>query len=178
MAKSGKALPLIALIIAISGLLVGGYAAVQISLRQNYVLPVARVFLGGDYDLSSGMPYKLLDFTDKSFDSHNAFDLTSDAYIVPEAGYYQITAQYSIFSYDQDFFMIGIWQNETTVGVCSYFAAGSTNTFTVSITDIIFANVGDAISIFGYIYNTLDNPRTLFAGEGHTFFSIAKLSQS
>lgn len=176
MAKTGKALPLIALIIAISGLLVGGYAAIQMNLRGNYVLPVAKVFLGGAYDLSSGMPYKLLDFTDKSFDSRNAFDLTSDAYIVPETGYYQIIAQYNIQSYDQDFFTIGIWQNDTIVGACSYFAAGSTNTFTVAITDIIFANVGDPISIFAYVYYTSGSPRTLFAGEGHTFFSIAKLS--
>lgn len=176
MAKNGKALPLLAIIIAISGLLVGGYAAFQMNLRGNYVLPVAKVFLGGSYALGSGMPYKILDFTDKSFDSHNAFNLASDEYIVPETGYYQIIAQYSIQSYDQDFFIIGILQNDTIVGACSYFAAASTNTFTVSITDIISANVGDAISIYAYLYYVSGSPRALFEGEEFTFFSIAKLS--
>ena len=174
-------LTVIALIIGLSGLLMGGYAIIQLNFRaevpdNDYILPVARVFLGSSYALTSGGAYKLFNFTDVSFDNHDAFNLTSDAYIIPEMGYYQIISQYSIDAVDQDFFIIIITLNEVIVSFSSHTASRTTNTFTVSITDIINATVGDAISIMAYSYNSLDDPRAIFPGETHTFFSIAKIN--
>jgi hypothetical protein len=179
--EKGKILSILALIIGISGLFVGGYAILQINVGgktqdSGYVLPVDRVFLGGSYALPSGGSYKLFDFTDKSFDNCDAFNLTSDVYIVPESGYYQIIAQYNIDAYDQDFFIIGITLNEVIICFCSFTASTHTNTFTVSITDITNVTVGDSISIVAYIYNSLDDPRAIYPGESHTFFSIAKIN--
>ncbi|GAG70559.1 unnamed protein product [marine sediment metagenome] len=180
MAKSGKIISILALIIGVSGVSVGGYALIQINLMgqeqvPEYVLPTARVFLSFTYDLSSGVTVKF-DFSDKSFDSHDAFNLISDEYIIPETGYYQVFAKYDIDAIDQDFFVIEIWRNNNMNRSCTYTPAQSTNYFSVSIADIILAEQGDAISIWAYIYNDPSANRTLFAGEQHTYFSIVKIN--
>ena len=110
------------------------------------------------------------------YDTHNAFNLTSDAYLIPEAGFYQVIAQYSITAEDQDFFKIYIMLNETVLACNSFTASRSTNTFTVSITDIVNTTVGDLISIKAYIYNSGNIPRLVFSSEAYSFFSISKLS--
>ncbi|MFW9896398.1 MAG: hypothetical protein ACFFD7_11385 [Candidatus Thorarchaeota archaeon] len=180
MAKSGKIFSVLAFIFGLSGVLVGGYALIQINFggdvqEPEYVLPTARVFLNFSYALSSGVTVKF-DYAAKSFDSHDAFDLTSDEYIIPETGYYQVFAKYDIDAIDQDFFVIEIWRNNYFNRSCTYAASLSTNYFSVSIADILYTTEGDAISIWAYSYNIASTPRSLFPGEGHTYFSIAKIN--
>ena len=100
---------------------------------------------------------------------------TSDTYILPETGFYQVIAQYCINVEDQDFFKIEIEINGTLYASNSFTASRSTNTFTVSIIDIVNTTVGDLITIIAYSYNAGEISRSVFSSEAYSFFSISKL---
>ncbi|MFX0022470.1 MAG: hypothetical protein ACFE9S_09080 [Candidatus Hermodarchaeota archaeon] len=181
MAKIGKALSVIALIFGMSGVLIGGFALIQLNFTgdqpTHYVLPMARVYLDSSYNLN-GVEYQRLNYTHKSFDSHDAFNLATDEYIVPETGFYQVVAQYSVEAYDQDLFIISIFNNMYLNGTCAYTVSISTFTwyFSVAITDIITAFEGDAISINTFLFLSGPPTRALFPGEHYTYFSIVKIN--
>jgi len=182
MAKNGNLVAILAIIFGVSGVLVGGFALIQInfpreSQEPQYVLPKARVYLDSSYNLN-GVDYHRLNYTHKSFDSHDTFNLATDEYIVPETGFYQVIAQYSVEAYDQDFFTIQIINNMWLNGTCSYTVSISTFTwyFSVTITNIITAFEGDAISINTFLFLSGPPTRALFPGEEFTYFSIVKIN--
>jgi len=176
MAKNGKGLVALALIISLIGAGAGGFMLIKTYvLEPRYVLPMARVYRLGSYFLNSGAS-TTFDYSDKSFDTHDAFDLVSDSYEIPETGFYHVIAQYCIDVEFQDFLKIEIHLNGTTISSRSYTAARSTNTFTVSVNDIINVTAADLISIRAYSYNLAADPREVFSEEPYTFFTIMKIS--
>jgi len=178
MAQSGKGLAALGLIVALIGASAAGFLLIKQYILvppapEPYIRPMARVYQSGTYYLLSGAT-TTFNYTDKSYDTHDAFDLGSDTYEIPEPGFYQVIAQYCIEAEFQDFFKIDIARNGITVSSRSFTAARSTNTFTASIVDIINATSGDLISIRVYSYNGPDDPRLVFAYEDYTFFTIMK----
>ncbi len=139
-----------------------------------YIVPRARVYRLGSFSLTSGSD-TLFDYTNTSYDTYNAFNLISDAYISPETGFYQVIAQYCITAEDQDFFQIEIMINGSLYASKSFTASRFTNTFAVSITDIVNTTVGDIIAISAYSFNSIDASRTVFSGPEYSFFTISKL---
>lgn len=180
MAQGGKGLAVLALIIALIGAGGAGFLLAQQYLlvppeEEPYLRPMAKVYRTGTYILSSGGT-TTFNFTTLSYDSHDAFDLASDAYEIPETGFYHVIAQYCIEAEPSDFFKINNMLNGTIITSCSYTAAFTTNTFTVSVTDIINATAGDLISIQTYIYNSGGEPRQIFVNKAYTFFTIMKIT--
>ncbi len=144
------------------------------ALEESYVVPRARVYRLGSYSLDSSTT-ATFDYTNTSYDTHNAFNLTSDAYIIPETGFYQVIAQYSITADDQDFFKIYIDINGAPHTVSSFTASRYTNTYTVSITDFLNTTAGDLITIDAYIFNAGGVSRLVYSAEDYSFFAISKI---
>ena len=142
--------------------------------EDPYVVPRARVYRLGSYSLVSSHT-ALFDYTSTSYDTHNAFNLTSDTYIIPETGFYQVIAQFCITVEDQDLFKIYIYINGSVHASRSYTAACPAITFAVSITDIVNTTVGDLITISAYSYNVGDVSRSVYGMEAYSFFTISKL---
>ena len=187
MATNGKGLAAIALILGLIGAGAGGFIIVKeyfltepLVEEDPYISPIARVSCQkSGYHLTSGL-HTVLNFTHTSYDTHNAYNFTDDSYIIPEDGFYQVFAQFSITAEDGDFFKIYILQNDistlASVSVQSYTAARSTNTFTVAVTDIVNATAGDTIYIWAYSHNIGNLPRLIYALEDYTYFTITKIA--
>lgn len=179
MTQNGKGLAALALIIALLGAGAGGFLIIKqlTSMppeEEPYIRPMAKVYRTGSYFLPSGT-YTTFNFTDKIYDSHDAFVLELDVYEIPETGFYLVIAQYSVDVELDDFFKIDLALNGTTITSKSYTPARDTNTFTVSVTDIINVTAGDLISIRTYSYNLPGDPRYIYAYEAYTFFEIMKM---
>ncbi len=192
MSQTGKGLVAFALIFGLIGTGLGGFMLVkdyglvdEVNELNNrieeleeeedpYVVPRARVYRLGSYSLVSGYT-TVFDYTNTSYDTHNAFNLTSDTYIIPETGFYQVIAQYCITVEDQDFFKIYIYINGSVHASRLYTAAYPTITFSVSITDIVNTTVGDLITISAYSYNVGGVSRSVYGMEAYSFFTISKL---
>lgn len=178
----------VSLIIALAGVAVGAFSFISLNNYINnidayinetneYVLPMARVYYEGPiYTITSGGIYQLFNYNQKSYDTHEAFDLASDSYTIPETGYYQVIAQYSIDADDGYFYMIQLYSND--ILVCSRSSTSSviTNTFGVALADIINFTIGDSITIKVYQWNSGDVSTNIFNGERYTFFAIAKIA--
>lgn len=174
MGKRRNTLALVSFIIALVGVGIGIYSIIT---TITYVLPVARVYYeGSPYVITSGGASKLIDYNQKSFDSHQAFDLTSNSYTIPEEGFYQVTAQISIDSIDGGFFTINLYSNDNRVCFRSSTCSRNTNTFGVVLTDILMFNRGDSLTIRLYQSDPGSASRTIFDGEDFTFFAIAKIA--
>lgn len=192
MSKTGKGLVAFALIFGLIGtglggfMLVNNYALVDELNELNdrieelekeedpYIVPRARVYRLGSYSLISGHN-ALFDYTNISYDTHNAFNMTSDAYSIPETGFYQVIAQYCIDADDLDFFKIYIEINGSVHASRSYTASSSISDFAVSITDIVNTTVGDLITISVFSLNPGDISRAVYGMEAYSFFTISKL---
>ena len=127
MGKNGTGLAVFAIILGLIGAGTGGYLFVKvITLEEEQkvledtileledtileleetieeepeaiIIPKARVYYDGTtFDIDSPAANKLVDFTKASYDTHNAFNFTTDLYTIPESGFYQIFAQYSVY---------------------------------------------------------------------------------
>ncbi len=178
MADRSNALPVVALIIGIVGIGLGGYAIIGDLTQPN--LPKARVFLGSAFNLAIGSNRKI-NFTSVSFDSHNAFNLANHTYTVPEEGYYSIDAQFCTGAYGGDFFAIGVYRSGDYVlrgGISKGGTIGGSysNFLAVPVSGIVKCNANDQLYVFGYFYNASGTTtRPLFADEAYTYLSIAKL---
>nr|MDO8111252.1 hypothetical protein [Candidatus Sigynarchaeota archaeon] len=174
MSDRKNSLACIALVIGLVGVAFGGYA-VFTSINNSYVLPKARAYVGLSGQALSNSGNAMLNFTNITYDSHGAFNLTSDLYVVPETGYYQVIAQYAVEAVDGDFFKIYIKGNSTIYSSRSYTASATTNTFTVAIEDILSLVKGSSFSIWTYSYHVAAGSRDIFAAEAYTFVSIVKV---
>jgi len=179
--KRGSMLAVVSLIFALAGVGVGVFSFMSLNNYINetnaYVLPKARVYYDGPtYTITSGGGLTIFNYNQKSYDSHGAFDLLLDYYRVPETGYYQIIAQYSIYADDGDFFQIQLYSNNILVSFRAWSSSVTTNIFGVALTDIVNFNQGDTLSIKLYQYNSGSLPRDIFVGDVYTFFAIAKIA--
>ena len=178
----------VSLIVALAGVGVGAFSFISLNIYINdmnsyidemnaYVLPMARVYYEGPvYTIPSGGIYQLFNYNQKSYDTHDAFDLASDSYTIPETGYYKVIAQYSIDADDGYFYIIQLYSND--ILVCSRSSTSSiiTNTFGVALADFINCTIGDSITIKLYQWNSGDVSNNIFHGEEYTFFAIAKIA--
>ncbi len=188
MSKGGNKLAGVSLIFALAGVGVGAFSFISMNNYINginnfiqdtntYVLPMARVYYDGpSYMIPSGGSYKLFNFTQKSYDTHGAFNLTSNSYTIPETGFYQVIAQYSIDTDTGEFFMIRFYSNDILVSTQSYTSGLDTNTLAVALMDINNFTAGDSLTIKVYIYNVGSLSREIFNGEEYNFFTVAKLA--
>lgn len=181
MSKGRSTLIVVSLIIAIAGSALGIYSFLSlnnyINATDSYVLPKARVYYEGPtYTITSGGGYKLFNYTQKSYDTHGTFDLTSDSYTIPEPGFYQVMAQYSIDAIDEGFFIIQLYKNTDLVSTRSSTASVATNTFGVALTDIINFDEGDSLTIIVYQFDPGDASRNILDGEAWTFLAISKIA--
>ena len=195
MTQTGKGLVAFALIFGLIGTGLGGFMLVNYyalvddqnelinrteeleekeALKESYIVPRARVYRTGSYSLQSGFD-TIFNYTETSYDTHNAFNLTSDAYIIPETGFYQVIAQYCISAMDDDFFQNEIMINGSLYASKSFIASGPIETFAVSITDIVNTTVGDIITISAQSFNIIDASRLVYGSEEYSFFTISKL---
>ncbi|MFX0076680.1 MAG: hypothetical protein ACFE96_14650 [Candidatus Hermodarchaeota archaeon] len=120
MSKGRNLLGVLALILSLGGLGIGFYSFISmnqyVNIVETYVSPKARVYYDGPiYSIPDGGGPTLFNFTHISYDTHGAFDLDTDSYLIPESGYYQITAQYSIDAIDGGFFVIFIYSNDVGI---------------------------------------------------------------
>ncbi|MBY9019911.1 MAG: hypothetical protein KGD67_02555 [Candidatus Lokiarchaeota archaeon] len=181
MSKGRNLLTVVSLIVALSGGAIGVYSFISLNIHTNatnsYILPKARVYYDGPtYTILSGGGNVLFNYNHKSHDTHEAFNLTSDSYTIPETGYYEVIAQYSIYAADGGFFNIQLYSNDILVSSRSSTSSAITNVFGVTLTDIINFNKGDSINVKVYQYNSGSLSRNIYSGEEYTFFAIAKLS--
>ena len=148
-----------------------------INETNAYVLPMARVYYGGStYTIPSGGGYQLFDYDQKSYDTHGAFNLTSDSYTIPEPGFYLVTAQYTIDAVDGGYFIILLYKNTDIVSFRASTSSTNTNSFGVALTDIINFDEGDSLTIAVYQYDPGLVSRNIYNGEALTFFAIAKIA--
>lgn len=167
-------LALVSLIVALAGVGIGTYLIIT---ANTYVLPAARVYYEGPtYVITDGGASKLFDYNQKSYDTHQAFDLTSNSYTIPEEGLYQVTAQCSIDSIDGGFFTLTLYSNADRVCYRSSTCSRNTNTFGVALTDILQFNREDSLTIRVYQSDPGSASRAIFDGEDFTFFAIAKIA--
>jgi len=179
MGKNGKGLAVFALIFGLIGAGTGGYLFVQDYLlaEEETTLPKARVYYdAATYWLLSNSAGKILDFTNVSYDTHNAFNLTSNLYIVPESGIYQVNAQFSIDALAGDNFVVYIIRNNSFHSFRRYTSSMTVNNLGIGVSDMVNATVGDEISIRGYFYTSGGGIRLISGNEYLTYFSIAKLA--
>lgn len=181
MGKGVNILAGVSLIIALAGIAVGVFSFISmnnyITKEDAYVLPMARVYYGGPYyTIPSGGAPILFNFTHKNYDTHERFDLDTDSYSIPETGYYQIIAQYSIDADAGEFFRIELYSNNVLVCSKAYTTGYHTNHLGVSLMDIRHFTEEDSLTIKAYQYNAGDLPRAIFSGEADTYFAIAKMA--
>jgi len=173
-------LGVISLIVALAGVTVGAFSFISmnnyINDRNSYVLPMARTYYDGSlYTIVSGS-LEIFNYNQKSYDTHGAFNLTSDTYTIPEPGFYQVIAQYSIDARDGDIFMIQLFSNTNIVGSTQCSSSVNTNTFGVALTGIFNFTTGDSLIIKLYQYNSGEVSRDIYNGEAYNFFAIAKIA--
>ena len=163
-----------AFIVALAGVGIGAFSIIATNI---YVLPIARVYYeGSTYTITDGGGPKLFNYNQKSYDTHEAFDLTSDSYKIPETGVYQVTAQYSISSIDGGYFTIALYSNDIMVCRRSSTCSRVTSAFGVALVDILMFNKGDTLTIKVYQSDPGSASRNIFDGEEWTFFAIAKIA--
>lgn len=179
--KTGRGLAIFAIILGLIGSGTGGYLFAKEFLfeqqEEEQILPKARVYLDTSMSKYSRTTQQDLNFDQISYDTHNAFNLTSDKYVIPEDGVYHVDAQYSISvaETDDNYVIYIILNSQMHVYkrvTCSY----NINNFCVSASDMLNCSVGDAISIRIYVTTSPDAWRTVEGREYLTFFAIAKLA--
>jgi len=178
----------VSLIVALAGAGVGAFSFISLNIYINdlntyinetnaYVLPMARVYYGGStYTIASGGGYQLFDYDQKSYDTHGAFNLTSDSYTIPEPGFYHVIAQYSIDAIDGGIFIILLYKNTDIVSFRVSSSSVNTDSFGVALTDIINFDEGDSLTIKVYQYDPGMASRNIFDGEAWTFLAISKIA--
>jgi len=181
-------LAVVSLIVALAGVAIGAFSFISMNNYINdlntyinetnaYVLPMARMYYEGPtYTIPDGGGPMLFNYTHKSYDTHEAFNLDTDSYIIPETGYYQVTAQYSIDAVDGGFFLITLNSNNVEVSQRASTCSRNTNVFGVAIVDILMFDQGDSITVKIYQSDPGAVSRNIFDGEEETFFAIAKIA--
>lgn len=148
-----------------------------INETNSYHPPIAKVYYDdvSAYSIPSGIS-QTFNYNQIDFDNRDAFNLTSDSYMIHEPGFYQVTAQYSIEAFDGDFFQIQLLSNGIIFCSRSLTASVSTNTFGVVLTNLFNFAEGDSLTILVYQYNVGGTTRNIFPGGAHNFFAIEKIN--
>lgn len=196
MRKNGKGLAIFAIILGLIGAGTGGYLFIKnnaleaeiinleeditdledtIEEMQGKILPKARIYYDDSTFWILHNTGRVIEFTNSSYDTHNAFNFTDSSYLIPESGFYQINAQFSIEAEAGDDFVIYIMRNNTFHSFRRYAAPITINNFGCGISDKVNATVGDTIRIRGFYYGTSSTVRYVSGGENFSYFTIAKL---
>ena len=168
------------LVVALVGVGVGVFSFISlnnyITEANAYVRPMARVYYGGpSYTIPSGA-WRVFDYDQKSYDTHGTFNLTSESYSVPEAGFYQVIVQFSIDAIAGDYFMIRLYSNTFIICTRAYSSSLNTINFVVALTDINNFTEGDSLTIRVYQWNSGATSRNIREGERQTFFTVTKIA--
>ena len=185
MSKSGKGLAALALIIGLLGAGFGGYMMIDRFVLskdldedddESYIFPKARVTCVDKpgYDLSSNA-FHIINFTDANYDTHNAFNFDTDQYVIPETGFYQVTAQVAIQAHPDDSMAIWFYVNNTPYSVSVHTPAFFSAAFTLAICDVVNVTKGAYLDIRVYHSNFGNDDREVFDNEDYTFFLITKI---
>ena len=181
MGKKGNGLAVFALIFGLIGAGTGGYLFVTdyllVEEPEEAILPKARIYYDDSTLWVLHNTGKVIEFTDTSYDTHNAFNFTTSSYIIPESGYYQINAQLGIDAQAGEKFVIYILRiNNSFYSYSLFITPETTNNFGVGISDMVYATAGDTIRIRCFYYGTSGQVRYISDGEHLSYFTIAKLA--
>ena len=172
--KGTIALAIIALIIGAGGF---GYFFIQQQLGILGGGPTikAKAYKGSSSQVISDNVWAQVTFTNESYDVGNYFNLATNTYTIPKAGYYQIHA--SIFfdnvgdniyygirvsSSSNDFLLY----NGQSNALCPAF-----DSFTLNVADIVYLNAGENITLHGRRFSGTATI-TGYSSESYTFLSI------
>lgn len=99
---------------------------------------------------SIGSTESNIKYTDKSYDTHNAYDVSTGEYTVPVSGYYMINASVSKSSATSlstaQNINIDVKKNSTELGRDILFGNGATNTAIVQVSTMDYLEKGDVIT--------------------------------
>ena len=173
MAKgSGSGAAWAALIIALIALGLSGYMFYTTTLKPT---PKASVYIyGGSYSATAGSQEKV-NFNKALYDSHGAFDFTTDEYTVPENGYYSIigTVTATFLDYGQILYSM-IFVNTTYFkSRSSSHVYGSSVSLTVTASCVVWLEAGWTVHLNYLITGT--GSQSIQAGEGLTYLTIVKI---
>jgi len=180
MGKKGNGLAVFALIFGLIGAGTGGFLFVTnyllVEEPEEIILPKARLYYDDSYLWVSHNTGKVIEFTDTSYDTHNAYNFTSNLYVIPESGFYQINAQYSVDCEAGDNYVIYIMVNNAFHSYLRTTSSLTLSNFGIGVNDIVNATVGDEIKIRAFFSDSTSEIRYFSGGEYFTFFTIAKLA--
>jgi hypothetical protein len=134
-----------------------------------------RVFLSGDQtDLTSGVYHKVL-FDDYTFNPGGYFNFDNSEFKVPQTGYYLITASILLALRT-----LGIGAQIRLKVNSSFLSTRITravndNVFNLSLTDILYLQANDVISLWYYFYDP-GHLSTISGGEDASLFAVHLLS--
>jgi len=117
----------------------------------------------------------VLNFTHTSYDIYNAFNLTSDTYLIPESGFYQVAAQYSISARVNDTYYIYFIKNNIIISDRQTACSSSSIDMIMAIADIVYCTTGDVITFYVAQYNPAHAFRVFYQFPAPTFCTIAKI---
>lgn len=120
--------------------------------------------------------WTLVNLTAESYDVNNNFDTTNKKYVVPVSGYYNVTgAIMYVNPVISKKYSIGIYKNGTAT-LSSNGHASVADFFSVSISDVLYFEAGDEITLYARSVSG-DNTVDINNAETVTYLTIHWLSQ-
>jgi len=162
---------ILALIIGVSGLGLGGYSLYHILSPK----PLARAFLSTSYSTTNGLWFKV-NFNVIEYDVSGDFNIISDRFICPTSGNYLISGMVT-FSTTQDGEIIHVAafrEGVREAGGVTH--AAHATIISVGFTDIVYLTAGDYVEL--QTYHSGSGSDTIYGNTAgtYTYFTIAFLN--
>ncbi|MHA1241087.1 MAG: C1q-like domain-containing protein [Promethearchaeota archaeon] len=177
--RKASVIGIIALIMGISGLGLGGYSLYinltstnEISIPEDNQ-PITRVYRSTDYNLST-IAWIIVDFDTIEIDLDDNFNITTNRFNCSKAGYYLISGQVSYYPYVVgEAVHVAIYKNSLINKATNVVHASNTGIISASVVDVINMTEGDTIDL--RVYHTSGVSETIYSGinGAYTFLSIA-----
>ena len=136
----------IAIILAISALLLAGFNTVTLILQgsngtqPDFQKSLVRVYLNDSYVTDTNQAVRL-NFTTKTFDLYSDFDLAADAFIAPKEGYFRFDLNLQISSPSVMILLI-MYRDGETYSQETY----TTNDMSINFSDIAYLQTGQVVN--------------------------------
>lgn len=145
--------------------------------------PPSRAYQTAAVSAVSGVATKI-PFDTKSYDTTGAFDVTTNhRYIVPSAGYYNITGQVLVvMENNPQQLSLQIYKNGTSVSVGSAFyprgSVAGTDQWGLTVDDTIQCNAGDYLELFLYSAGGTATPLSNVGSPSANYVAITQVAQT
>ena len=168
---------ILALIIGISGLGLGGYSLYlnltspsQISIPEEDP-PITRVYRSTDYNLTT-IAWMRVDFDTIEIDKFDNFNTTTNKYTCSKAGYYLVSGRVSFYPFPVgEQVHVAIYKNVLNVAT-NVVHSSKSGIISAGVIDVVNITEGDTIDL--RVYHTTGGSETVYgqSGGAYTFFSI------